>query len=111
MVFNCISAGAKSFTIARSFQIFLYSVFGRTNRVFFIEIPDLFFVARVTRISRIPLDKRTENLKTNLFALFSVNHYSWQASPQYMVEKTFLLGMEEVGNIAMLEEVIKLATS
>lgn len=50
---------AKSFTIACFFLIFLYSVFGETEKSFFIEIFDLIFAVCVTRISPILLDKPT----------------------------------------------------
>ena len=73
---------ARESKISRLLQIFLYIFFVRTGKVFVIEIHDLFFVARVTRIGQIPLDKQTLNLKTNLFFLSPVNHYSPQALPQ-----------------------------
>ena len=48
---------------------------------FFFEILDLFYVAPVTRIGQISLEKWALNLKTNLFFLTSVNRYSWNTWP------------------------------
>ena len=69
-----------------AFSKFFSTIFLYRLTKFFIEILDSFSVAHITRISQIPLGKRTLNLKRNLFFLSSVNRYSWQSRPQYTDE-------------------------